>query len=288
MNITFLGLGVMGYPMAGHLQKAGHDVCVYNRTTAKAIRWVEQYQGRYAETPSLAVKNAEMVMICVGNDDDVREMTTGKQGIFSSLSPDTIVIDHTTTSSDLAKELSTAAKNVNIHFLDAPVSGGQAGAENAQLAIMVGGDSAIFSRVQPVLDIYAKSMTLMGGPGAGQATKMVNQLLIAGVLQGMSEGFALAEKEGLSLPDVISAISEGAAGSWQLSNRGYNIHNNKFDYGFAIDWMCKDLNFCLNAAKHHDLTLPNAQQVYETYQRLQQLGCGRLDTSALVKQYEDE
>lgn len=288
MKITFLGLGVMGYPMAGHLQTAGHDVCVYNRTTHKAEQWAKQYQGRYAATPILAVQNAEVVMICVGNDNDVRDMTIHEQGIFNTLSPNTIVVDHTTTSSQLAKELAKHAQEKGIHFLDAPVSGGQAGAENAQLAIMVGGDNTVLSQVSGVLDHYAKSITYMGESGAGQATKMVNQILIAGVLQGISEGFALAEKEGLSLPSVIDAISEGAAGSWQLSNRGHNISNNTFDYGFAVDWMRKDLGFCLDAAQQHQLTLPNTTHVDKAYQKLQTQGHNRSDTSVLVKQFSGE
>lgn len=286
MKITFLGLGVMGYPMAGHLQAAGHNVCVYNRTTAKAQLWVSEHKGSYAETPVEAAKGADIVLICVGNDNDVRDMTLGVQGIFNTLAANTVVVDHTTTSSELAKELASHAQQAGIHFLDAPVSGGQAGAENAQLAIMMGGNKTIFDQLEPVLNTYAKSITYMGEAGAGQATKMVNQVLIAGVLQGISEGFALAEKEGLSLPDVIDAIGAGAAGSWQLANRGLNISNNKFDYGFAIDWMRKDLGFCLEAAQKHGLELPNTQKVDAAYKALQGQGHNRSDTSVLVKQFD--
>jgi len=287
MKITFLGLGVMGYPMAGHLRTAGHDVCVYNRTTAKAQKWVDEFGGSYGETPALAAKNADLVLICVGNDDDVREMIVGEQGVLSVLTEGSTIVDHTTTSDRLAKEMYRVVQEKNSHFIDAPVSGGQAGAENAQLAIMVGGDNAIFDKVAPILDVYAKSLLYMGATGAGQATKMTNQLLIAGVLQGISEGFALAKSAGLDLDTVAQAISAGSAGSWQLSNRAENINNDKFDYGFAVDWMRKDLGFCLQAAKDYGIELPNAQWVDSCYEKLQTEGHQRSDTSVLVKQYAD-
>ena len=287
MKITFLGLGVMGYPMAGHLRTAGHDVCVYNRTTAKAQKWVAEFGGSYGETPALAAKNADLVLICVGNDDDVREMIVGEQGVLSVLTEGSTIVDHTTTSDRLAKEMYRVVQEKNSHFIDAPVSGGQAGAENAQLAIMVGGDNAIFDKVAPILDVYAKSLLYMGATGAGQATKMTNQLLIAGVLQGISEGFALAKSAGLDLDTVAQAISAGSAGSWQLSNRAENINNDKFDYGFAVDWMRKDLGFCLQAAKDYGIELPNAQWVDNCYATLQTEGHQRSDTSVLVKQYAD-
>ncbi|MFT5420582.1 MAG: 3-hydroxyisobutyrate dehydrogenase [Candidatus Endobugula sp.] len=286
MKITFIGLGVMGYPMAGYLQQAGHSVCVYNRTTTKAKKWVAEYGGSYAETPVLAAKDADIVLLCVGNDNDVREILVGEQGIVNSLNSGTIIVDHTTTSAILAKEMSKLTAVKNIQFLDAPVSGGQAGAENGQLAIMVGGNKAAYDIVAPILNSYAKSQLYMGESGAGQSTKMVNQLLIAGVLQGISEGFALAQKSGLALPQVIEAISAGAAGSWQLSNRGINISNDKFDYGFAVAWMRKDLGFCLNAASAYGINLPNAERVDQCYAKLQKQGHNRSDTSVLVKQFE--
>jgi 3-hydroxyisobutyrate dehydrogenase len=286
MKITFLGLGVMGYPMAGYLQKAGHTVCVYNRTASKAQKWVDEFGGRYSETPALAAKDAEIVLLCVGNDNDVREMVVGEQGVLSALTEGSIIVDHTTTSDRLAKEMYHAADEKDIHFMDAPVSGGQAGADNAQLAIMAGGDKSVFDKVSPILDVYAKSLLYMGDAGAGQATKMVNQLLIAGVLQGIAEGFALAKKAGLDVDTVTNAIAAGAAGSWQLSNRAENINNGKFDYGFAVDWMRKDLGFCLQAAKDYGLTLPNAEWVDQCYAKLQAEGHQRSDTSVLVKQYD--
>ena len=289
MKITFIGLGVMGYPMAGYLKQAGYDVCVYNRTTSKAVAWVEQYGGRYADTPALAASDAEVVFLCVGNDDDVRAMVVGNDvqaGILSSLSTGAVIVDHTTTSDTLAKTMAEAARQQHIDFMDAPVSGGQQGAENGQLAIMVGSAPDVFKRIEPIMQRYAKSILHMGEVGTGQATKMVNQLLIAGVLQGMSEGFALAKKAGLSLPDVIAAVSSGAAGSWQLSNRGLTIDEGKFDYGFAVDWMRKDLGFCLAAAKKYGIALPNAERVDQSYAKLQEQGHSRSDTSVLVKQYD--
>lgn len=287
MKITFLGLGVMGHPMAGHLRAAGHDVCVYNRTTAKAQKWVDEFGGSYEETPALAAQNADLVLICVGNDNDVREMIIGDQGVLSVLTEGAIIVDHTTTSDRLAKDMYRVVQEKGCHFIDAPVSGGQAGAENAQLAIMAGGDKVIFDKASPILDVYAKSLLYMGAAGAGQATKMTNQLLIAGVLQGISEGFALAKSAGLDLDQVARAISAGSAGSWQLTNRAENINKDKFDYGFAVDWMRKDLGFCLQAAKDYDMELPNAQWVDNCYKKLQAEGHQRSDTSVLVKQYAD-
>lgn len=291
MKLAFIGLGVMGYPMAGHLQRAGYDVCVYNRTTEKAVKWSEEYQGRYAETPALAAEGSQIVFICVGNDDDVRAMIAGtdqQAGVLSALTEGGVIVDHTTTSDSLAREMADLAQSQGKHFMDAPVSGGQLGAENGQLAIMLGGDDAVFEQVAPVIDSYSKSITHMGGVGAGQATKMVNQVLIAGVLQGIAEGFALANKSGLEIPQVIEAVSGGAAGSWQLSNRGLNINNDKFDYGFAIDWMRKDLGFCLDAAAQYGIELPNAKYVDQCYEKLQQQGHSRSDTSVLVKQYDKD
>ena len=285
MKITFLGLGVMGHPMAGHLRAEGHDVCVYNRTTAKAQKWIDECGGNYGETPALAAKNSDLVLLCVGNDDDVREMIIGDQGVLSVLTEGAIIVDHTTTSDRLAKDMYRVVQEKGCHFIDAPVSGGQAGAENAQLAIMAGGDKTIFDKASPILDVYAKSLLYMGVAGAGQATKMTNQLLIAGVLQGISEGFALAKSAGLDLDQVARAISAGSAGSWQLQNRAENINKDKFDYGFAVDWMRKDLGFCLQAAKDYGIELPNAQWVDNCYASLQTQGHQRSDTSVLVKQY---
>jgi 3-hydroxyisobutyrate dehydrogenase len=285
MKITFLGLGVMGYPMAGYLQKAGHTVCVYNRTTSKAQKWVDEFGGSYSETPALAAKDAEIVLLCVGNDNDVREVIVGEHGVLSVLKKGSIIVDHTTTSDRLAKEMYRVVKEKGCDFIDAPVSGGQAGADNAQLAIMAGGDKGVFDKVAPILDVYAKSLLYMGAAGTGQATKMTNQLLIAGVLQGISEGFALAKSAGLDLDTVAQAISAGSAGSWQLSNRAENINNDKFDYGFAVDWMRKDLGFCLQAAKDYGIALPNAEWVDQCYAKLQAEGHQRSDTSVLVKQY---
>jgi 3-hydroxyisobutyrate dehydrogenase len=287
MKVAFIGLGVMGYPMAGYQQQSGHDVCVYNRTTTKAKQWAEQYQGRYAETPAAASKGADVVMVCVGNDDDVRSVIYGDEGVLAGLEAGAIIVDHTTTSYELAKELSEKCRLKGVGFIDAPVSGGQAGAENGVLAVMAGGEESVLSKIQPAIQPYAKTITLMGPAGAGQATKMVNQILIAGILQGISEGFTLAKKAELDLPKVIDAISAGAAGSWQLSNRGLNINNDVFDYGFAIDWMVKDLGFCLNAAKELGITLPNTQFASERYKELQKKGYNRCDTSVLIKQYDE-
>jgi 3-hydroxyisobutyrate dehydrogenase len=288
MKLTFLGLGVMGYPMAGYLQKAGHDVCVYNRTTSKAQQWVQEYGGRYAQTPQQAAHNAQAVMICVGNDDDVREMVSGEQGVLSVLDKGALIIDHTTTSDVLAQELFAAAQKKEVHFFDAPVSGGQAGAENGQLSIMVGGHSEYYHAAATAMNSYAKSTLYIGESGAGQTTKMANQILVAGVLQGMSEAFALVNKAGLSLDKVIEATGAGAASSWQLVNRGENISNDLFDYGFAIDLMRKDLGICLNTAKKHDLKLPNTEWVDQCYAQLQDKGYNRSDTSVLVKQYDEQ
>jgi 3-hydroxyisobutyrate dehydrogenase len=286
MKIAFIGLGVMGYPMATYQQKAGHDVCVYNRTTAKAQHWAEEHGGRYAETPAEASMGADVVLMCVGNDDDVRSVVYGDEGILAGLSAGSIVVDHTTTSYDLAKELYENCNQQQIDFLDAPVSGGQAGAENGTLAIMVGGNSSVLEKAKPAMLPYAKTITLMGAAGSGQATKMVNQILIAGILQGIAEGFTLARKANLDVPTVIDAISQGAAGSWQLSNRGINIDKNHFDYGFAIDWMIKDLGFCLETAAALGIELPNARYVNERYKELQMKGYNRCDTSALIKQFD--
>jgi 3-hydroxyisobutyrate dehydrogenase len=287
MKIAFVGLGVMGYPMAGFQSKAGHQVCVYNRTVAKAEQWVAEYEGSFAPTPYEASKGADVVMVCVGNDDDVRNVVTGEEGILAALSPSAIIVDHTTTSYELAQEMASACNEKGVEFLDAPVSGGQAGAENGVLAIMIGGKAEVLQKAESAIQPYAKTITHMGDVGTGQATKMVNQVLIAGILQGVAEGFTLAKALGLDVPKVIDAIKDGAAGSWQLSNRGLNIDKDKFDYGFAIDWMVKDLGFCLNSANNTELTLPNTQYAYDRYMELQEKGYNRCDTSILIKQFED-
>lgn len=287
MKIAFIGLGVMGYPMAGHQQQKGHDVCVYNRTESKARAWVKQYGGRFALTPSEASKGADCVMVCVGNDDDVRSVTCGEQGILESLESGTTLVDHTTTSHRLALELFEACKQHGVDFLDAPVSGGQGGAENGVLAVMIGGEQNVLERVEQGILPYAKSITLMGPTGAGQMTKMVNQILIAGVLQGISEGLTLARKFNLDLSKVVDVISGGAAGSWQLSNNGKSIVQNQFDFGFAIDWMVKDLGFCLDSAEQLGLVLPNTIHAMAEYKKLQAKGYNRCDTSVLIKQFSE-
>jgi len=247
MKVSFLGLGVMGYPMAGHLQKSGHDVCVYNRTTAKAEKWAAAYGGTYAATPEQAAKGAEIVMLCVGNDNDVREVVAGSQGILSGISEGAIIVDHTTTSSNLAKEMSALTLEKGIPFLDAPVSGGQNGAEAGEVVVMIGGDKVAVDKAIPVLDSYSKSIVHMGESGAGQSTKMVNQLMIVGALQGISEGFAIAKASGLDLQTVIDAIGGGGADSWQLANRGTTITNVQFYYGFAVECMLTVLGFFVAA-----------------------------------------
>ncbi len=287
MKVTFLGLGAMGYPMAGHQQQAGLEVCVYNRTTAKAQQWVEQYGGRYSETPAQAVADADIIITCLGNDDDVRAVVCTDDGVLANSKAGAIFIDHTTTSEALALELAALASKRGISFLDAPVSGGQLGAENGALTVMVGGDADVLGKAAAALEPYAKNITHMGDVGAGQLTNMVNQLLIAGILQGLSEGLALAQKADLDLPKVIEAVSQGAAQSWQLENRGINMMNDKFDYGFAIDWMRKDLGFCFETAERLGIDIPNAKQVDERYGQLQARGFGRCDTSVLIKQYDE-
>lgn len=286
MNIAFIGLGVMGYPMAGYQQTQGHNVCVYNRTLVKAQQWSEEHNGAYARTPAEASNGADIAMVCVGDDNDVRSVIDGEEGVLAGLRPGTMIVDHTTTSYQLAKALSEKCQNKGVHFMDAPVSGGQAGAEGGILAVMAGGSEENLQYAKPAIEAYAQSITLMGPVGAGQATKMVNQILIAGILQGISEGFTLAQQLDLDLPKVLNAISAGAAGSWQLSNRGLSIDKDSFDDGFAIDWMVKDLGFCLNAARDAGIALPNTQFVSDRYKELQQKGYNRCDTSVLIKQYD--
>ncbi|WP_419796905.1 MAG: NAD(P)-dependent oxidoreductase [Terasakiella sp.] len=287
MKVAFLGLGVMGYPMAGHLLKGGHDVCVYNRTTAKAEKWVAEYGGSFAETPAKAAEGAQIVFACVGNDDDLRSVCTDENGAFNTMDKGTVFVDHTTTSAEVAREMSVEAEKHGLSFMDAPVSGGQAGAENGTLTIMVGGNPENFEHTKPVQECYAQAVTLMGDVGAGQLTKMVNQITFVGAVQSISEGLAFAEKAGLDPKKVIDVISKGAAGSWQLSNRGYTMVEDKFDFGFAIDWVRKDLGFALDEARKNGSALPVTGLIDQYYKEVQRMGGGRWDTSALIKLLRD-
>ncbi|ASG65692.1 oxidoreductase [Idiomarina piscisalsi] len=283
---AFIGLGVMGYPMAGHLQKQGFDTCVYNRTESKAKAWVNEYQGRYGETPAQAVKSADVVLVCVGNDDDVRSVFYGDDGILAGLKNGAIVIDHTTASAELARELNEAVVQQGGHFMDAPVSGGQAGAENGVLTAMIGGEQAAFDAASDVLACYSKTRELMGDAGAGQLAKMVNQICIAGVVQGLSEGLQLARKVGLDPDKLIAAISQGAAGSWQMENRYKTMWNNEYEHGFAVDWMRKDLKIALNEADRQGLSMPLTALVDQFYADVQKMGGNRWDTSSLLARLE--
>ncbi len=286
INVAFIGLGTMGYPMAGHLTKHGYNVTVYNRTTAKAQEWVDSYTGAMALTPAEAAKNADIIFTCVGNDKDVDQVYCGDEGIFTTVKPGAVLVDHTTASPDIAKRLYQAAKNAQCDFIDAPVSGGEAGAVNGVLTIMAGGDASVFERVKPVMDSYAKSSALMGEVGSGQVTKMANQVCIAGVLQGLSEAVTLAKAAGLDIDKMVDVLKHGAAGSWQMENRASTMAQDKFDFGFAIDWMRKDLGICFDQAEKLDVSLPLARQVDEEYAKLQAEGENRSDTSVLIKQFK--
>lgn len=283
MKVSFIGLGVMGYPMAGHLVSAGFDVSVFNRTQAKAQAWAAQHGGRAAPTVEACVREADVVLMCVGNDDDVRSMATSEQGALAFMKPGAILVDHTTTSALLAEELGAAAQNVGVRFMDAPVSGGQAGAENGVLTIMCGGEADLFDALQPVFNAYGRSSVLMGGVGQGQRAKMVNQICIAGALNGLSEGLILAENAGLDIPTLVACLKNGAAGSWQMENRAVTMAENKFDFGFAIDWMIKDLGFCLDEAERQGVRLPMTENTIAAYRSLSANGEGRMDTSVLIK-----
>lgn len=285
-KIAFLGLGVMGYPMAGHLQAAGHDVTVYNRTAAKAEKWAVQHGGKSAATPAKAAEGAEMVMACVGNDDDLRAVCLGDAGAFAGMSSGTLFVDHTTVSSKVTQELYAAAQEKGIGFVDAPVSGGQAGAENGQLSIMCGGDLNHFAQAEPIMDIYAKLVKRIGESGAGQLTKMANQIAIAGLVQGLSEALHFATKAGLDGRDVVEVISQGAAGSWQMANRYETMLDDHFEHGFAVDWMRKDLGICLQTANENGASLPVTALVDQFYKDVQKMGGGRWDTSALFKRLQ--
>lgn len=282
MKLTFLCLGTMGYPMAGHLAAAGHDVTVYNRTTARAERWVGEHAGRVAGSPADAVHDAEVVFVCTGNDDDLRSIVLGESQVLAAMAPGSILVDHTTVSAEIAREIHAAGKANDIGFLDAPVSGGQAGAENGQLTVMVGGDAAVFERAVPLIDLYARKALLMGPSGAGQLTKMVNQICIAGLLEGLSEGLAFAKRAGLDAALAVEVISKGAAQSWQMDNRAATMLEGRFDFGFAVDWMCKDLGIALAEADRIGADLPVAALVDRFYAELQGRGAGRHDTSSLI------
>ena len=282
MKVSFLGLGVMGYPMAGHLASNGPDVCVYNRTTAKAEKWVEQHGGRHATTPAAAAEGADFVFCCVGNDDDLRNVTTGEDGAFQNMKSGAVFVDHTTASADVARELYAIAKEKGFEFLDAPVSGGQAGAENGVLTVMVGGDQSTFDKAKPLIDSFAQAALLMGDAGAGQLTKMVNQICIAGLVQGLSEGLAFGVNAGLDGKKVFDVISKGAAGSWQMVNRHETMLENEFNHGFAVDWMRKDLGLCMDEAKRNGSKLPITEIVDGYYKEVQENGGNRYDTSSLV------
>lgn len=279
---AFIGLGVMGYPMAGHLQKAGHDVTVFNRTAAKADKWAGEYGGKSAPTPAEAANGAEFVFICVGNDADLRSVVLGETGALAGAAKNAVMIDNTTASADVARELYAAAKDAGISFIDAPVSGGQAGAENGVLTVMCGGDQAAFDRAAPVIDAFARSCKLMGESGSGQLTKMVNQICIAGLVQGLSEGVNFGRKAGLDMEKVLDVISKGAAGSWQMENRGKTMVEDKFDFGFAVDWMRKDLGICLEESKRNGARLPVTALVDQFYAQVQERGGNRWDTSSLI------
>jgi 3-hydroxyisobutyrate dehydrogenase len=287
MKLAFLGLGVMGFPMAGHLANFGHDVVVYNRTSSKASRWKDCYNGNIAETPKAASGDAKMVIACVGNDDDLRQITIAENGAFHSMAAESVFIDHTTVSASITKELNNYAKDRGIFYIDAPISGGQAGAENAALSIMCGGDAVTFNKALPVMKIYSKICKLMGPIGSGQLTKMVNQICIAGLVQGLSEGLNFAKKANLDVKKVAEVISQGAAGSWQMSNRHETMIDNKYDFGFAVDWMRKDLKICLDEANQNGASLPVVSIVDQFYKEIQNHGGGRLDTSSLLKRLEE-
>ncbi len=286
-KLAFLGLGVMGYPMAGHLAAAGHDVTVYNRTTAKAEAWVKDHGGALGKTPAEAANGAEIVLACVGNDDDLRAVCTGEGGAFETMGKGTLFVDHTTVSAAVTRELYDAAKSKDLSFVDAPISGGQAGAENAQLSIMCGGDQADYDRAEPVINTYAKLARRIGESGAGQMTKMCNQIAIAGLVQGLSEALHFANKAGLDGCAVVEVISQGAAGSWQMANRYETMLDDHWTHGFAVDWMRKDLGICLQTANENGASLPVTALVDQFYKDVQKMGGGRWDTSSLFKRLEE-
>jgi 3-hydroxyisobutyrate dehydrogenase len=286
-KVAFLGLGVMGYPMAGHLRnKGGHEVTVYNRTTAKAEKWASEHGGGFAATPAEAARDKEFVFSCVGNDDDLRSVALGPDGAFSTMGKGSVFIDNTTASAEVARELAAAAKERGIGFIDAPVSGGQAGAENGVLTVMCGGDQAVFDKAKPVIESFARMVGLLGPTGAGQLTKMINQICIAGLVQGLAEGLHFGKKAGLDIEKVVDVISKGAAGSWQMENRHKTMNAGKYDFGFAVDWMRKDLGICLDEADRNGAKLPVTALVDQFYKEIQGMGGQRWDTSSLMARLE--
>jgi 3-hydroxyisobutyrate dehydrogenase-like beta-hydroxyacid dehydrogenase len=286
--VAFIGLGVMGYPMAGYLQRAGFAVTVYNRTRTKAQQWVAEYAGQLADTPAEAAQQADMVFCCVGNDDDVRAVLLGEQGVQAGIKTDAVVVDHTTTSAELARELATIFSRQGNGFVDAPVSGGQAGAENACLTVMCGGDQAAFERVKPAIDSYAQCVKLLGAVGSGQLAKMVNQICVAGVVQGLAEGLHFAQQAGLDANAVIEVISKGAAQSWQMENRYQSMLAGEYDHGFAVDWMRKDLDYILQEAERNNSDLPITELINQFYTDVQTMGGGRWDTSSLLARLQNK
>ena len=284
-NVAFIGLGVMGYPMAGYISKGGHNVTVFNRTKSKAEKWIKEYKGNIADTPAEAAKDAEYIFTCVGNDNDLKEVTFGDNGVFKTIKKGAVYIDNTTASATIAREIHAYAKKNGFGALDAPVSGGQAGAENGALTVMIGGDQADFDKAKDKIDCYSKKMKLLGGPGNGQLAKMVNQICIAGLVQGLSEAINFGMKAGLNMEDVIEVISKGAAQSWQMENRYKTMIDDKFDFGFAVDWMRKDLKIAMDEAKNNGSLLPVTELVDKYYGEVQGMGGNRWDTSSLIKRF---
>ncbi len=282
-DVAFIGLGVMGYHMAGHLAKAGHSVTVYNRTAARAEKWVAEFGGRAVPTPKAAAEGAAIVFACVGNDDDLRSITTGDDGAFHGMGSDCVFVDHTTASAEVARELDAAARDAGFHFIDAPVSGGEAGAQNGVLTVMCGGEQAAFDRVKDAIDAFARAVTLLGPAGSGQLTKMVNQICIAGLVQGLSEALNFAVRAGLDADQVLDVISKGAAQSWQMENRGKTMVRDEFEFGFAVNWMRKDLGICIAEGNRNGARLPVTALVDQFYADVQAMGGGRWDTSSLIR-----
>jgi 3-hydroxyisobutyrate dehydrogenase-like beta-hydroxyacid dehydrogenase len=285
MKVAFIGLGVMGYPMAGHVKAAGMDVCVFNRTPEKAKKWCEEFGGISANTPGKAAEGCDIVLVCVGNDDDVRQVVLGKDGVLAGMKEGAILVDHTTASASLARELDEDARNLGKKFLDAPVSGGQAGAENGALTVMIGGDQSDYEAARPVIDVYSKFNKLLGPAGNGQLAKAANQICIAGVVEGLAEAINFAIKAGLNGEDLIETISKGAAGSWQMENRYQTMLNDEYEFGFAVDWMRKDLGIALEEAQRNGADMPLVKMVDDFYAEVQSNGGGRLDTSSLLTRY---
>ena len=284
-NVAFIGLGVMGYPMAGYISKGGHNVTVFNRTQSKADKWIKEFKGEKADTPAKAAAGADFIFTCVGNDNDLREVTFGDNGIFKTIKNGSVYIDNTTASATIAREIYDYSKKNNFGFLDAPVSGGQAGAENGALTVMIGGDQDSFDKASDKIKCYSKKMKLLGGPGSGQLAKMVNQICIAGLVQGLSEGINFGMKAGLNMEDVIEVISKGAAQSWQMENRYKTMIDDKFDFGFAVDWMRKDLKIAMDEGKNNGSLLPITELVDKYYEEVQNMGGTRWDTSSLIKRF---